>query len=296
MWSGSFKRDGFAYDRAIAGKMTAAGETVAWGEAAAPAVARRWGALAEVLGQLWVLTASDLKVRYGRGGWQFLKWLIDPFALTGVYLLMVRFIFYRSPQAIGLSIACSIIPFQLITMTVTNSLTVVQMRRSIIANMRFRRYLLPISTALTEAIGFGASLTLLALMSAVYGVVPGPSIVWLPVVLAVTVILGIAVSYPMTLIGVWAPDLRGLIMSAVRTAYYLAPGLVTLSTIHGRTNELVRLNPLTGLFEALRHAVMYKSSPPAWELLSPLAVAILIFVIFVPLYLREQVHFAKVLE
>ncbi len=100
----------------------------------------------------------------------------------------------------------------------------------------------------------------------------------------------------MTLIGIWAPDLRGLLLSVVRTAYYLAPGLVVLSAIHGRTNSLVRVNPLTGLFEALRHAVYYRTSPPAWELLYPVGVSALILVVFVPLYMREQRHFAKVLE
>ncbi len=249
-----------------------------------------------VLDQLLLLASSDLKVRYGRGGWQLLKWLVDPFALTGVYLLMVRFIFYRNQHAPGLSIACSIIPFQLVTMTVTNGLSAVQLRRSIIANMAFRKALLPIATTLTEAAGFVASLTLLGTMMAVYGIAPSASVAWLPLVLAVTVLLGVAVAYPVTLIGIWAPDIRGLLLSAVRTAYYLAPGLVTLATIHGRTNALVRLNPLTGVFEALRHAVLYRSSPPAWELLYPVAAAAVILALFVPIYMHEQAHFAKVLE
>lgn len=255
-----------------------------------------FAAAREVVDQLRLLTSSDLKVRYGRGGWHFVKWVIDPFALTGVYLLMVVFIFYRRGYAAGLSIACSIIPFQLITMTVSNSLGLVQLRRSIIANMAFRKILLPVSAVLTEAVGLAASLTLLALMMAVYGVAPTASIAWLPVTLAVTLVLGIAVAYPMTLIGIWAPDLRALMMSVVRMAYYLAPGLVTLAAIFGRTNDLVRANPLTGLFEALRHAVMYRSSPPAWELLYPLAAAVVLLVIFVPIYVREQRHFAKVAE
>ena len=254
------------------------------------------GAARQIVEQLRVLTASDLKVRYGRGGWHFVKWLIDPFALTGVYMLMVVFIFYRHAHATGLSLACAIIPFQLITMTVSNSLTVIQLRRSIIANMRFRRTLLPISAALTEAAGFGASLTLLGTMMAIYGIAPTAAIVWLPVTLIVTLVFGIAVAYPVTLIGIWAPDLRALLMSMVRMAYYLAPGLVTLAAIAGRTNGLVRANPLTGLFEAMRHAVLYRSSPPAWELLYPLAVAVVLLVVFMPIYTREQRHFAKVLE
>lgn len=254
-----------------------------------------WRKLRLTADQLRVLTRSDLRVRYGRGGWQLVKWLIDPFALVGVYLLMIRFVFYRQSYAAGLSLACSIIPFQLITMTVTNSLSAVSLRRAIISNMRFRRELLPISTTLTESMGFGASLVLLALMMALYGVAPSIDILWLPLVLADVVLLGIAIAYPTTLIGVWAPDLRGLILSGVRAAYFLAPGLVLLASIHGRTNTAIRLNPLTGLFEAMRHAVLYKSAPAAWELLYPAAFSLILLAVFVPIYRVEQRHFAKAL-
>jgi len=256
----------------------------------------RLAALRAVGEQLLVLTASDLRSRYGRGRWQLVKWLVDPFALVGVYLLMVTFIFYRRPHAAGLSLACSIIPFQLVMMTVQNSLETVRQRQSILANMRFRRMLLPISTTLTESCGLVASLALLALMMAAYGIAPTVSLLWLPVVLALTVLLGVAVAYPVTLLGIWAPDMRGLLLSAVRAAYYLAPGLVTLAAIHGRTNTWVRANPLTGLFEALRHAVMYRSAPPAWELLLPVLASAVLLAVFVPIYGREQRHFAKVLD
>jgi len=246
--------------------------------------------------QLLVLTSSDLRSRYGRGRWQLVKWLIDPFALVGVYLLMDTFIFYRRPYAAGLSLACSVIPFQMITMTVQSSLDAVRQRGAILGNMRFRRVLLPFSTALTEACGFAGSLTLLALMIAVYRVAPSAQILWLPVGLVLTLLLGITVAYPVTLIGVWAPDMRGLMMSAVRAAYYLAPGFVTLSTIHGRTQTWVKVNPLTSLFELLRHAVLYRSAPPLWELLVPAGWIIALLLLFVPIYNREQRHFAKLLE
>lgn len=268
-----------------------------WGSTAAAAARHDpLAALRELAEQLFVLTWSDLRGRYGRGRWQLVKWLIDPFALVGVYLLMVTFIFYRRPYAVGLSLACSIIPFQLVMMTVQSSLDSVRFRQSILANMRFPRLLLPISTTLTEACGFAASLTLLAIMMAAYGVAPSLAILWLPIVLLLTILLGISIAFAVTLIGIWAPDIRGLILSAVRSAYYLAPGLVTLAAIHGRTNTLVRVNPLTGLFEALRHAVLYRTAPAAWELLVPLLASVVLLCVFVPIFAREQRHFAKVLE
>ena len=71
---------------------------------------------------LLALTKSDLRARYGRGPWQLLKWLVDPFALVGIYLLLVTFILRRPGEAPGLSLACAVIPFQLVMMTIVNGM------------------------------------------------------------------------------------------------------------------------------------------------------------------------------
>ena len=126
------------------------------------AVRRSWDVLIS-------LTISDLKVRYGRGGWRLVKWIADPFALVGVYLVLVTLVLDRPGEAPGLSLACAVIPFQLFTTTIVNALSAVAARRSILLNMGFNRTLLPLSGALTETVAFGASLLLLALMMAVYG-------------------------------------------------------------------------------------------------------------------------------
>jgi ABC-type polysaccharide/polyol phosphate export permease len=61
----------------------------------------------------------------------------------------------------------------------------------------------------------------------------------------------------------------------VRTLFFLAPGLVALSEISGVARDLLPLNPLTGLFELYRDALLYGQSPPAWQILYPLAAAAL---------------------
>ena len=77
---------------------------------------------------------------------------------------------------------------------------------------------------------------------------------------------------------------------------FVAPGLVPLSAIHGRTAELVRANPMTGLFESYRDVFLRGQSPAACELLLPLGIAAVALAAFVPLYRAEQAQFAKVLE
>ncbi len=245
---------------------------------------------------LVALAASDMRARFGRGHWQLIKWLADPFAVTGVYLLLVTFVVDRPGEAPGLSIACAVVPFQLVMMSVINAMSAVANRRAILLNMAFDRSLLPISSALTESVATAASIGLLALMMAVYGIAPTVAILWLPVVIAVALALSVSLAYLACLIGVWFPDLRAFGTSLIRTLYFLAPGLVPLSEIDGRAHELLKLNPLSGLFEGFRAVLLYGQRPAAWELLVPLAWAIVLLALFVPLFRREQRHFAKVVE
>ena len=240
------------------------------------------------------LSASDLRARYGRGAFRLVKWLLDPFALVGVYLVLVSVVLDRPGRATGLSLACAVIPFQLLMMTTLNAMDAVYSRRMIIQNMGFRRGLIPLASVVTESAAFAASLLLVALMMAVYAVAPTAAIVWLPLILAVNLLLAAAAAYPAALIGVWIPDLRSFVVSAVRTLFFVAPGLVAIEQITGSAHDLVKINPLSGLFEAYRDALLHGQAPAAWELLVPLAWAGLLAALFVPLFRREQRHLAKV--
>lgn len=240
------------------------------------------------------LALADLRARYGRGRLQLVKWLIDPFAVAAVYLVFVAVILDRGGEASGLSVACAVVPFQLFLTTTFRALVTIRERGPVILNVGFRRDLIPTATTLTETLGFIASLTLLGLMMAVYGVAPTPAILWMPVVLATTVLFALACSFPAALFGLWFFELIGFAQSAVRVLFFLAPGMVALAQIGGEAGELVRLNPLTGIFEAYRDVLLYGQSPAAWELLYPIGFSVLLLAFFVPVCRRESRHLAKV--
>ncbi len=242
------------------------------------------------------LTITDLKVRYGRGGWQLVKWIADPFALVGVYLVLVTLVLDRPGEAPGLSLACAVIPFQLVTMTVVNAMSAVAARRSIVLNMGFNRTLIPLAGTLTETVAFGASLLLLAALMAVYGVSPTLATLWLPVVILVTLVLAVGIAYPAALLGVWMPDIGNFVMSFVRVLFFIAPGLIPLSQISGDAHDLLLINPMTGLFESYRDALLYGDSPGVFELLYPAGLGLALLAVFVPVFRAEQRQFAKILE
>lgn len=244
---------------------------------------------------LVALTRSDIKSRYGRGPLRMVKWVADPFAALGVYLALIALVIDRPGVAPGLSIACAVVPFQLVMSTAINALRAVDLRRSIVANMGFRRILIPISSAMTELVGFAATLLILPIMMAVYTVAPTPAILLLPVMIAVTFVLSVAFAYPISLIGVWMPEVMPFVVSAVRTMFFLAPGLIALDEVYGYTDDVLMLNPVTGIFEGFRAIVLDGHAPALWHVLVPLGYAALLLAIFVPIYSREQRHFAKLL-
>lgn len=242
------------------------------------------------------LTESDLRSRYGRGKSVTLKWLFDPFFALGVYFVLVAVMLDQGGEARALTIACSVVPFQLIITSFTSSLHAVRQRRSILTNMRFDRGLLPVSTVLTETVAFGAALGLLFATMGLSRVGPTTHLLWLALLVPLTMTVALAFAYPATIFGLLYPDLRAFAVSGIRTLYFLAPSLVALATVNGVAADLLKLNPLSGVFEAYRSAVLYGEVPALWSIAIPLGYSALSFAVFVPLYRTEARHFAKVVE
>jgi ABC-type polysaccharide/polyol phosphate export permease len=252
-----------------------------------------WSRTARTRDLLTVLARSDLRVRYGRGNLRFVKWVLDPISALGVYLLFVILVIDEGTTATGLSLACAIVPFQLLLSTAVNGIAAVQLRRPIILNMRFPRMLLPLASLATESIAFVATLLILPMLMVFYWVGPTLAILWVLPALAATAVLALALAYPATLFGIWYPELGPIAISVGRAAFFIAPGLVALDQITGTTRELLPINPLTGLFETYRDALLYGQSPAAWQLLVPLGAAALLFALFLPVYRSEQARLAK---
>jgi lipopolysaccharide transport system permease protein len=241
---------------------------------------------------LVALARSDLLVRYGRGSWQVVNWFVTPFALVGIYVLL-RVILDRTGESVGLSIACAVVPFQIVLFSSITAMTAVSLREPILLNRRFDTTLIPASAVLTETLAFATSFVLFPLMMAFYGVGPTAALLWLPVVVATTLLLALGVAWPSTLLGIWAPNATAFAGQALRILFFASPGIIALSEVSEGVRSWMVLNPLTGLFESFRDVFLYGHAPAFWELAYPAAFGALLVLVFLPVYRREQRHFAK---
>lgn len=244
---------------------------------------------------LMALARSDLHIRYGRGGWQIVQWFVDPFALVGVYLLL-RLILDRGGFAVGLSLACAVVPFQIVLLSSISAMNAVSLREPILLNMRFDRMLIPPAAVMTEMLAFAASFMLFPLTMVIYGVGPTTALLWLPVVVAATLVLAFGAAWPASLLGLWYPKIKVMATQVMRILFFAAPGLVALPEISEDIRRYIVINPLSGLFESFRHVFLYGDSPEFWQLVYPATFGLVLTLAFLPLYRREQRHFAKLVS
>jgi ABC-type polysaccharide/polyol phosphate export permease len=264
---------------------------------------RSVAATAQADGSPWIrrahilvaLARSDLRIRYGRGSWQIVNWFVTPFFLVGVYVLL-RVILDRSGDAVGLSIACAVVPFQIVLLSANSAMNSVSLREPILLNMRFDRTLLPPSSVLTESVAFATSFVLFPLMMLFYWIGPTVALLWLPLVVAATLLLAFGAAWPFALLGVWAPNITIFAGQALRIVFFAAPGLVAFDELSDGVQQWIVFNPLTGLFESFRDVFLYGQAPAFWQLAYPAAIGILLTLIFLPIYRREQRHFAKLVS
>ena len=244
---------------------------------------------------LIALARSDLHIRYGRGGGQIVQWFVDPFALVGIYLLL-RLILNKGGDDVGLSLACAVVPFQIVLSSCTGAMNAVSLREPILLNMRFDRLLIPPSSVVTESVSFATSFTMFPIAMIIYGVEPTVALLWLPVLIVATLMLAFGAAWPSALLGLWVPTVKTFASQALRVLFFAAPGLVALAEMSDDVRRYIVFNPFTGLFESYRHVFLYGDSPEFWELAYPVGAGLLLTLVFLPVYRREQRHFAKLVS
>lgn len=208
-------------------------------------------------------------------------------------MVLVTVVLDRGGRAPGLSLACAVIPFQLVMLSVINAMGALAQRRSIVINVRFDRTLIPLASVATEAVAVAGALVLPVALMAVYGVTPTTALLWLVPAVLLTFAVAVAFAYAAALAGLYHPELRPLGVSLMRALFFLAPGLIAIEQVRDGSSWL-KLNPLSGLFETWRAAFL-GGDVEAWMLLVPAAAAVLVLAVALPLYRRDEAHFAKVL-
>ena len=239
-----------------------------------------------------VLAGRELKSQYEMNVIGFAWWLAEPLTLTAVYTMVV-FILGASQPAYPLFVLCALLPFKWLSSGLVGSMGTVRSNGSLVTDVYFPRALLPLVEVVVGLAHFLIGLAIVPLFMIAYQVAPSINLLWVPVIMLVQFLFILAFAYPMSVLGLHYRNLQNLSGNILRLWFYLAPGIWSLSQINSETlRELVKLNPLSGLFLSYRAAIL-EGRAPGWELAYTLGIGLVVLVLGFRFYIRREAQFGK---
>jgi len=244
-----------------------------------------------------VLAARELKSTYEMNIVGFAWWLLEPLSMTAVYYVLINILTQRGssdPTAL-VTILVSLLSYKWLSQSLIGSMGVVRANSSLVTDVYFPRALLPVTQIVVGLAHFGVGLLTVPIFMFFAHVGFSWSVIWLPVVMAVQFFFMLGLAYPLSVWGLTYRNLPGLMSNVLRLWFYLSPGLYKLTDVPGaRARTLMQFNPLTGLFEGYRGALLTHRAP-GWSLIWT-AVFGAVMVVFGGWYFtRREPHFGKML-
>ena len=239
------------------------------------------------LGDLWryrelvyFMTWRDLKVRYKQtvlgASWAILR----PFMTMVVFSIFFGNLAKVPSDGLPYPIFSytALLPWELFVTALTVASRSLVVNSNMITKVYFPRIILPISSILAGLVDFFIALLVLIGMMIYYGVHPGQEIWTLPLFLIMALITAIGVGLWLSALNVQYRDIGYITPFLTQFWLFITPIAYPASLVPGRWRLLFALNPMTGVVDGFRWALLgnQQSAPNSmWIVSSLIAVGIL---------------------
>ncbi len=245
---------------------------------------------------LYFLTWRDIKVRYKQTVLGAAWAIIQPFFMMVVFSLFFGYLARVPSDGIPYPVFayCALLPWQLFAHALTESSNSLVANERLITKVYFPRLIVPISAVLGGLLDFAIAFVILILMMAYYGVRPTWAIVTLPAFLLLAIVTALGVGLWLSALNVKYRDVRYTISFLIQFWLFATPVAYSSSLVPARWRALYGLNPMAGVVEGFRWALLGKSEGPGALLAVSVAVVILILIGGLYYFRRMEAEFADV--
>jgi lipopolysaccharide transport system permease protein len=166
---------------------------------------------------------------------------------------------------------------------------------NILKQIYFPRLAMPISAVLVNCLDFGLAFLMLLVMMAIYGIVPTANVIWLPALLILALATALGVSFILTAMNVQFRDIRHALTFLVQAWMFATPVVYPSSMIEDPLwRALYSLNPMVGVVEGFRWALLGTDTAPDTSILISVAVSACLLLVGTFYFKRMERTFADV--
>ncbi len=246
---------------------------------------------------LFLLTSRDVTLRYKQSilgvAWALLQPLILMVTFTLVFGRFAKLPSDGYPYP--LFVLCALLPWQYFSRSISGSSSSLVASASLVTKVYFPRLILPISKTLSGLVDLAVSFILLAIALAWYGVVPGWELVLLPVFVAIAMVTALATGLWLTALNVRYRDIGLIVPFIVQIWMYVSPIAYSTTLVPERWRWVYSLNPLVGVVEGFRWALLGKAPPDPGPMLLSLLIVALMLILGLAYFRHTERNFADII-
>jgi lipopolysaccharide transport system permease protein len=228
---------------------------------------------------IYFLTWRDIKVRYKQAVLGIAWALLQP-VLTVVIFTIVFGVLLETPSQglpYPLFVISALLPWQLFANALQRSSISLVANANLITKIYFPRLSIPLSAVFAALIDFGVSFIVLIVMMIIYQYMPGWNMLWLPAIILFALLTALAVGLWLSALNVQYRDVQHMVPFIIQVWMYASPIVYPIDIIpEGIWRVLYGLNPMVGVIQGYRWALLGGDQPDATMLISVVVVIFLL--------------------
>jgi len=207
----------------------------------------------------------DLKTRYAQtaigAGWA----LMQPLMSTAIFTLVFSYLAKMPSEGIPypLFALAALLPWSLFAKSLERSTLSVVTEGSLIKKVYFPRLIIPIAATFINVVDFAVGLFLLLGLMVWYQVMPSWALIFLPLFVVIALVTALSVSLWLSALNVKYRDVASIVPLLTQVWMFASPVLYPSSLVPDSLRLLYGLNPMAGVIEGMRWALLGRV-PPDW--------------------------------
>lgn len=260
---------------------------------------RGWGALN--LGDLWkyrelvyFLTWRDIKVRYKQTFLGAAWAILQPFLSMVVFTIFFGGLLNVSSEGQPYPVFSytALLPWGVFSKALSDAGRSLVINRNMITKVYFPRLVVPIASVLGGVVDFLIAFVVLLGMMVYYQVTPTLAVWTLPLFLILALVTALGVGLWLSALNVIYRDVGYVLPFLTQFWFYITPIVYSASEIPERWRLIYALNPMVGVVEGFRWALLGTSSAPGPVVAVSAAIALVILVTGMFYFRRMERTFA----
>jgi lipopolysaccharide transport system permease protein len=213
---------------------------------------------------LFLFVWRDIKVRYKQTlvgtSWAIIQPFIAMIVLSLFFGKLAKMPSEGTPYPIFAYSA--LVPWTYLVNVLSQSSNSVVSNRAVVTRVYFPRLIIPMTTVMTGLVDFCIAFVILLAMMLFYGIWPTPAIFTLPFFLLLGIMTALGLGLWLAALNVKYRDIGFTLPFLTQVWFFVTPIAYPSSLVPERWQAIYGLNPMAGVVEGFRWALLGKTQPP----------------------------------